>query len=672
MKTETSSFDVGAIVYELVNTIKNARVENIYQIDRKTFLFRLHKPNQPTMQLLMEAGKRLHLTDYALGKPPSPPVFCMVLRKHLNNGIVENIAQHEFERTITFGIRVRRNLIQLVVELFGEGNVIFTDQQNTIVAAMKFKKMRDRNILRNETFTHAPASGKNPFHITLTQLDEIRNLGQLEIVRALTRFFSIGGLYAEEVLLRASIDKNTPCQAITKEQIDAVFAQLQSILSPLREGKLDPAIIINDKGEWVDVTPIRLKRYEAFETKAYPSFNKALDEYYARMSHVGRVSEAQKEYEKELAKQQRMLHDQQRALEDCGKSIEQNKRIGDLIFSHLGELQLLQQQISDAKQQGESWEEITCRLEKEKQERRSPAKYFDSFDKKNMILNASIDGQVFPIHMNHSIQANAAQHYERMKRAERKLEGSEKAMRETERRIEELQKKWTEKVEQAKVDRPRKQPEKAWFEKFRWFNSSEGFLVLGGRDATTNEILVKKHLEPHDIVFHADIVGAPFVVVKTKGEAPTEQVVREAAQFAASYSRAWREMLSIIDVYWIHSDQVSKTPPSGQYLEKGSFIIRGTKNHVRNVVLHVAIGVRPEDEGMRVIGGPLDAICGQTNVHVEVVPGEQTSVELAKQIRTLLSEKTDKEYRDKISKIPIEEIQRFIPSGKGAIAKAKK
>jgi predicted ribosome quality control (RQC) complex YloA/Tae2 family protein len=672
LKTEITSFDIGAIVYELADTIKNARVENVYQIDRKTFLFRLHKADHPPMQLIVEAGKRVHLTDYALEKPPSPPVFCMVLRKHLNGSIVEGIEQYEFERAVIFRMRARQGTMQLVVELFGEGNVILTDQRNMIVEALTFKKMRDRSILRNETFKHAPASGKNPFSITLTQLDGLRNLGQLEIVRALSRFVSIGGLYTEEVLLRASVDKRTPCQDLTKEQIVAIFAQLQNILSSLHEGKLDPAIVTDVRGEWVDVTPIRLKSYEACNAKTYDSFNKALDDYHARMSHLGWISDAEEEYGKELAKQQRMLNDQQKALEDAKKSIEQSKRIGDLIYSHLGELQLLQQQIFDAKQKGESWEQTTSRLEKEKKDGRSPAIYFNSFDRKNMILNASVDSQVLTIDINRPIQANAAQHYERMKRAERKLEGSERALCETERRIEELQKKWTEKVEQAKVERAPKKLEKAWFEKFRWFNSSDGFLVLGGRDATTNEILVKKHLEQHDIVFHADIVGAPFVVVKTKGKAPTEQVIQEAAQFAASYSRAWREMLSMIDVYWVHPDQVSKAPSSGQYLEKGSFIIRGTKNYIRNVVLQVAIGVRLEEERMRVIGGPPDAIRKQTNVLVEVVPGERTSTELAKQIRHIFSERIDREHRDAVSKVPIEEMQRFIPSGRGAIARAGK
>lgn len=671
MKSELTSFDVGAVVYELAQAIRNARVENVYQIGRKALLFKLHSPNQPTRQLLVEAGKRIHLTDYAVEKPPSPSVFCTFLRKHLNGGTLESIEQHEFERIITFMIRVRQEHVQLIVELFGEGNIILTNQENRIATAMTFKRMRDRNILRNETFKHAPASGENPLLVTRPQL-EIRSLGKTAIVRGLVKHLSIGGLYAEELLLRANVDKNTPCQDITQEQNEAIFQHLQSLLEPLRTGRFDPAIIIDDQDRWIDATPTKLKIYEHLKAEPHDSFNKALDDYYTRMSQAGGISEAQKEHEKELARQQRMLQDQQQTLDEAQKTLERNKRLGDLLYAHLGELQLLHQQISDAKSRGENWEQIAKRLEKENKEGRSPALYFHSFDAKNLTLNLSIEGSVIPIRMNWTIQANAAEYYERMKKAERRLEGSRKALEETQHRLEELRKKWTEKIQQAKTEEPARKQEKAWYEKFRWFNSSDGFLVLGGRDATTNEILVKKHLEPHDIVFHADIVGAPFVIIKTQGKPPTEQAISEAAQFAASYSRAWREMLSILDVYWIRPEQVSKTSPTGQYLAKGSFIIHGKKNYIRKVALRIAIGVFAENEHISIIGGPLEAIRRQTKVYLELVPGQQTSAELAKRIRRLLSERASSEYQAEISKISIEEIQGFIPPGKSNIASEEK
>ena len=667
-----TSFDVAAVVCELNPKIRDARIENTYQISPTPLLLRLHKANQPTMQFLIEAGKRLHLTEYVLEKPLKPPAFCMTLRKHINRGIIENIEQYKFERIIALQISTKQGVMQLIVELFGEGNIILINQQNVIITALTFKKMRDRNILRNTTFQHAPESGKNPFQVTRTQMDVLRNSGQLEIVRALTRFLSIGGLYAEEVLLRANVDKNTPCQSLTDKQIDAIFAKLQAVLSLLRESTFSPVIVIDEKDAFVDAIPIVLERYQGLETKPHKNFNEALDEYYAQTSQAVRVSETQSEYEKELSKQQRMLQDQQNVLEDAKKAFAHNKSIGDLIYTRLGELQLLRQQISDAKQRGENWERIAEGLEEEKRKNQSPAIFFDSFDSKNMVLNVSIDGTVIPIHMTHSVQANAAIYYERMKKAERRLEGAERALQETEGRIRELQKQWTRKAAEAHAEAPPKRVKKAWYEKFRWFNSSDGFLVLGGRDATTNEILVKKHTEPHDIVFHAEIVGAPFVVVKTEGKSPTEQVVQEAAQFAASYSRAWREKLGAIDVYWVYPNQLSKTTPSGQYVERGAFIVRGTKNYIRKVPLRIAIGVQKRDEQLRIVGGPTEVIRKQTNMYAELVPGDEPSAKLAKKIRHLLLGRAAQEDREGISKIPVGEIQRFIPLGKGALFAAGK
>jgi len=666
-----TSFDVAATVHELNQTITNARIENIYQLNRSTLLLKLHKPDHPTMQLLIEAGKRLHLTAHVFEKPLKPPVFCMTLRKHLSNGIIKDVEQHEFERTVTLKISTKQGMMQLIVELFGEGNIILADQQSIIITALMFKKMRDRSILRNTAFQHAPRSGKNPLQIALTEFDELKDMGHLEIVRALTRFLSIGGLYAEEILLRASVDKNTPCQALTRQQLSAIFTQLQNILDVIRDGKFDPVTVSDEKGQSIDATPVKLRRYEGLPTKSYATLNEALNEYYAQTSHAMQVSEVQREYEEELGKQQRMLQDQSKALEDAKKAVEKNKQTGDLIYARLGELQLLQQRFIEAKQKGESWEKVISRLQDEKQKRQSPAILFDSFDAKNRVLNAAMLGATFPVPINQSVQATAAEYYERMKKAQRKLQGAERAMQETRRRIGELQQQWAKKIEEARVKEPPKHLKRAWYEKFRWFKSSDGFLVLGGRDATSNEILVKKHSEPHDIVFHSEFAGAPFVVVKTEGKTPTEGVIQEAAQFGASYSRAWRERFSTCDVYWVYPNQLSKSAPSRQYVGRGAFIIHGQRNYIRRVPLRIAIGVQKEDEQLRVIGGPVEAIRKHTDVYVEIVPGDEPSAKLAHKLRSSLRQKARLEDRDLVMKIPIEDIQQFIPMGKGEIPQAR-
>ena len=77
---------------------------------------------------------------------------------------------------------------------------------------------------------------------------------------------------------------------------------------------------------------------------------------------------------------------------------------------------------------------------------------------------------------------------------------------------------------------------KEWYEKFRWFTSSDGFLVVAGKDTVSNEVLIKKYTTQEDVVFHAEITGAPFTVVKAEGKQVPEQTLKEAGEFAASYS----------------------------------------------------------------------------------------------------------------------------------------
>jgi predicted ribosome quality control (RQC) complex YloA/Tae2 family protein len=669
VKAELTSFDVAALVFELNQKIRGARIGKIYQINQTTLLLKVHPPEEAPSYLLIESGKRMHLTSYIFQKPTRPPAFCMALRKSLENGRVTDITQHQFERTVTLKIHNRGQEFQLVVEFFGEGNVILVSPENKILHALVYKRMRDRNIFRGENFRFAPPSGKNPFETSREAFDEITDFGQLEIVKALTRFLSIGGLYAEEILLRAGVNKKSPCEGLGKQEVDEIFNQLQLLLSSLKEGKLEPCIVVDEKGEWLDVTPIRLKKYEHFQTKAHEDFNKALDEFYMKAHLKLEKVKAAREFERQLARLQRVLERQQKMLEAAERDKQRNKRLGELIYAHLGELQLLRQRILNEKKSGKPWKQIVSGLQKEKEEGIVPARYFESLDSKQRILTVSLEGLRFQLDLTRSVQANATKFYEKVKKAQKKLEGARKALEETQTKIQKLQQEKQRLTEEVKPPPVRR--EKAWYERFRWFYSSDDSLVVGGKDAATNEILIKKHMEPKDIVFHADIVGAPFVLLKTERKTPSHQSLKEAAQFAASYSRAWREGFATIDVYWVHPEQVSKSPPPGQFLKKGSFMIRGAKNYIRNVPLTVAVGAQINDH-VRIIGGPPEAIRKHAKVYVEIVPGEQKSSQLAKRIRQLLAEKAPRDKRKRILETPLEEIQAFIPSGKGNIKASKR
>ena len=119
-----------------------------------------------------------------------------------------------------------------------------------------------------------------------------------------------------------------------------------------------------------------------------------------------------------------------------------------------------------------------------------------------------------------------------------------------------------------------------WFEKFSWFVTSENYLVIGGKDAHQNETIVKKYMDKGDLFFHCELHGAAVMILKN----PTAGVVspmsiEECANFEVCHSPSWTQNV-LSQVYWVYSEQVSKTPPTGMYIATGSFIIRGKRNFV--------------------------------------------------------------------------------------------
>jgi len=270
-----------------------------------------------------------------------------------------------------------------------------------------------------------------------------------------------------------------------------------------------------------------------------------------------------------------------------------------------------------------------------------------------------------------SASANANLYYQKSKKSKQKLEGAKRALEETLAKIEKLEKEKERFLEEFKESLPKKKEirRKEWYEKFRWFYSSDNFLVVGGKDATTNEILIKKHLEKNDLVFHADVQGAPFFVVKNPDnrEIP-EETLKETAQAAASYSKAWASGLGSCDVYYVKPEQVSKEAPAGQYIGKGAFMIYGKKNFFRDTSIMVGIGFIMNDFAS-IIGGPVDTVSKNSKYLIRISPGDVKSGQLANEIKESVMKIASKGDREKVKKVKLEEIQRWVPSGRGRIIK---
>jgi predicted ribosome quality control (RQC) complex YloA/Tae2 family protein len=652
-----SSFDLATVVRELKDIIIGCRIDNIYQTSPLTFLVAVHPKNT----LLIEIGRRLHLTRYVTEKPKTPSHFCMLLRKHLRRGIIEEMEMPGFERVIILSVASKGASYKLVFELFGKGNLILLDSKDTILYASSYRKMRDRNLVRGEAFMLPPPRGQDPARVSRQDLEALKAI-KGDIVRALPRCLAIGGVYAEEILNRAQVEKKTLANSLESDELDRIYSETKNLVSAMTTP--EPQIVVHVDGRFLDVLPFPLTLYRDHSFKEYPTFNEAADEYFTKSSFETKKGDVQGQMLQKIDVQRRILDQQQKSFTDFERTSAEKHHVGNVIYSHVRELELLSQFVLEASKTRKSDNEQFSDVKKKEFETLS-TNLLKSIDFEKGRYTVELEGLPFDLSFRKSVYENASTYYGEAKKAQEKIEGVKEAMAQTEKKMKVLEQ--LEVQTESDLEQPKRERKRRWFEKFRWSHSHEDFLIIGGRDASSNELLIKKYTNPDDIVLHADIPGAPFVVIKTEGKTPSKQTLDEAAQCAVSYSSAWKGGYTSLDAYWVTPEQVSKTPPAGEYLTRGAFMIYGRKNYLRNVPLQLSIGVFQVNDHWMIVGGPPSAIASQTKYSVTLTPGRMRSGKIAKELRRILANKAPLTFRKTLLKLPLEEIQRFIPAGSGTI-----
>ncbi|MBU0628360.1 MAG: DUF814 domain-containing protein [Nanoarchaeota archaeon] len=244
--------------------------------------------------------------------------------------------------------------------------------------------------------------------------------------------------------------------------------------------------------------------------------------------------------------------------------------------------------------------------------------------------------------INRSIEQNASVYYDKAKKIKKKIEGARKALEETKIKLAKLEKLKL-KEESKKQLIPKEKAKKEWYEKFRWFVSSQGFLVIGGRDAATNEIVVKKHTDKEDLVFHTDMIGSPFFVIKSENKPIGEKTIKETADATTTFSRAWKLGLNTSSVFYCKPEQLTKEAPSGEFVPRGGFVTKGKLTYIENKV-SCAIGIYQS----KAMAGPLESIKKNCEKYVEIEQGKEKASSIAKYIQKLIGSTID----DIISVLP--------------------
>ncbi|TET29954.1 MAG: fibronectin-binding domain-containing protein [Candidatus Heimdallarchaeota archaeon] len=664
MKASMSNFDINAIISELTQRCSKSELKNIFELNDK-FFFRFRTRTEGTLLLVIEPGKRIHVTKFKRDFPPSPSGLCKAFRIHIKGKWLKSIYQYDFDRICVLEFEAYEKVYTLIVELFGKGNLILLSPQDKILVAKNYKKMRDRDIHPGIEFKFPPSTGRNFIEADLDWVKEtLLERKEKDIISLISKTLNINKIFAQEICLRMSLDIKLKPEDITDEIIDSIIAGVKKLRRNAKSSKLQPIIYRDSKtNEIVEISPFPMKVYEEYEKEKHESFSEALDLHFSTLDSDKVSSVEFRVEEKKIEQQVKVRQKQEDHLKTLLEQVEKEKDKGNRIYLYLTEIDELLQTITNARRNNIPWKEIKEKLDDAKERKVKGARLLSKIKEKSKTVIVELDGVDVELDFLKTASDNANALYKRAKKAEGKAPGTQKKIDEFSEKIRKLELGIEELALKEKILIEKRKRE--WFEKFRWFKSSDGFLVLAGKDLRTNNELVKKYFEKDDLFLHAEIHGAAVVIIKSDGKPIPESTINEAAIFSVNYSKAWKDRVSAEDTYWVTSDQVSFSAPTGEYLSKGSFIIKGKKNSIRNVPLEIAVYPIIEEKWSYIVSGPLSAIKAIEGIDkskiIRVIPGDTLKSKIAKIIVSKILEGLDEKDTAKINATALNELISILP-----------
>jgi len=589
---QLNSVEIAALVAEIGPTVRDAYVKNVYQTRPKELIFKLYKPGHGAYELWIVAGSCMFLTEGSTSKPERPPEKIMSLRQFTVNKRIVDVRQLGGERIVE--IIFDDEEMEVVAELMPPGNIILIVKGIVEWTLESFES--DKRVVR-KGITYVPPPPRfslQPSEFSPTVFARLNPNSSL--VSTLSRDLGLGGKYAEEVIKRASLDKRMKASTLDEEGKKRLYEALTQLL---KEEKTVPRLYTK-KSEAVP-SLIQLKTFDDTPFIETSSFSEAVMLSYFKEIEQQSLQEAMKLIEEKIMALDKEKSDRLHTLEEIKSK---KARIESLI-------EKIQPITYFAEELWSSPENTVKRL------------------KELTGLDVFFDDGAFVIRfedLSLVLKGGSSVHKELGK-----LYDEVKVLKRTIMKLEEDVARIDEEIAKALSEKEKIRPETILVVKkerlvrkpFRIFTTSTGFKVLVGKDASSNTALLKKHLGVKDLVFHTEFPGSPATVLVNGSEAGPEDL-EEAAQITASYSKAWKEMFSNASVYYVKAEQVSFSPPSGQYLPKGSFMVYGKKNFL---TVDLKLAIAAEDDSLEIMA----YLTAKRRISrfVEIRPGRVKSLEAA-------------------------------------------
>ncbi len=653
MKDVMSGLDLRAITSEL-QVMVGAHCRKCYQPHYEQVVLRLRSKEGGNTDLVMVRGKRIYTSKRDRPMPQIPAPFAMVLRKSLSNARLKVIEQVGFDRVLRFVFEKGHGMLHLYVEVFRDGNIILTDENDVIIQPLTHKSYADRVLKKGVVYTLPPAS-TNPYELDFDSFCELMKTSDRSLGRTLGGALNLGGALATAVCVESEHEADSK---ISVADLKKVWESLQNLLHGDWKGHL----FLNEGG--IDQAwPMVLSTLKDRETKEFPTMSEAVDEWMGlhdahalarRESEALDIASPGRGFSTDVERLERRLEHQEKALDGFGTKVEKQQAIGHLIQENWTHVEQLLAQIKEAVDTL-GWDGVKKAIKE--------IEWIDSVNAAESSFMALLPdeegkpGQQISLNLDETVHQNAQRFFESGRKQKDKSAGAIQALEDTKLELSRAQKKQAKREASGQIARV-KRAKRLWFENHKWTMLPSGHLMVGGRDAKGNDSVVKKHMSLGDRYLHADLHGAPSCSLRNnqgfeidtqppphigddvpafrlvdKVEAELDDEITElAANMALAWSRAWNGGGAHGTVFWVKPGQVSKSAETGEYVGKGAFIIRGKRTWYKNIDLRLGVGLVAINGIPLLMASTPEHIAKICNRYIVVTPGREKKETIANRI----------------------------------------
>lgn len=529
---------VSALISEIKDKITGGRIDKIYQPENDEIILSIRSFGKAYKLLLTAnpSNPKFHFTSESKDNPLNPPLFCMVMRKHLQSGKIIAIDQPDFDRIVNIYVESMNELgdysvKKLIFEIMGRhSNIILTDDNNIILDCIKHithDKSSVREVLPGKEYIMPPAQNKyNTLKLDKDNFFKAFNNSLTKKAQSMIyqSYTGISPVIASEICIRAGIDASDFCESLDTAGQEALFNSFSDFISDIKSEKYNPQLISDNSGKVIDFSPVNMIQFSGYNIKNYTSVSELIEDFYRSRDFVYRMNQKTQDLKKLVLQNiERCIRKKELQLKTL-KEIENRdtwRLFGELITANIYSIKKGMTTAELPNFYSENYETVSIPLDGNKTPSENAQKYFKAYNKAKRTFDA--------------LQEQILSNNDELEYLEGVLTSVGNCTNEQD--IKEIRQELRDNgyIKKIKGSKGKTSQKKS---KPLHFISSDGYDIYVGKNNYQNDELTLKFAKPKDIWLHTKKIPGSHVIVVYKGETFPDTTLTEAAMLAAYYSKA--------------------------------------------------------------------------------------------------------------------------------------